>query len=252
MENRKNTLLIADDSSYNIELLTEIFKEKYRILTAKNGQEALDVMRSNIGEIDAVLLDVVMPVMDGYQVLMDMNMDDNLKYLPVIVITADDDIESEHKAFDYGAYDFITRPFNLKTMRQRVDGMFHQLDIEKMRTENDRLTKETETGKRLSALMDNLPGGVAIIETDGKTADCTYFNSSVPKLFHMTDEEFSEQFKGDICRDWLGTFVVKAARGNKFDYAFSSEDKNGELCWIRLIARVWTERAPKSFILRIS
>lgn len=236
MENRKNTLLIADDSSYNIELLTEIFKEKYRILTAKNGQEALDVMRSNIGEIDAVLLDVVMPIKDGYQVLMDMNMDENLKYLPVIVITADDDIESEHRAFDYGAYDFITRPFNLKTMRQRVDGMFHQLDIEKMRTENDRLLKETETGKRLSALMDNLPGGVAIIETDGNTANCTYFNSSVPKLFHMTDDEFTAQFKEEERRDWLNTFVAKAGQGNKFDYAFSSEDKNGELCWIRLIA----------------
>lgn len=236
MENRKNTLLIADDSSYNIELLTEIFKEKYRILTAKNGREALDIMRSNIGEIDAVLLDVVMPIMDGYQVLMDMNMDENLKYLPVIVITADDDIESEHKAFDYGAYDFITRPFNIKTMRQRVDGMFHQLDIEKMRTENDRLLKETETGKRLSALMDNLPGGVAIIETDGKTAGCTYFNSSVPKLFHMTDDEFTAQFNGKECSDWIKTFMVKAEKGNKFDYAFSSEDKDGELCWIRLIA----------------
>ena len=59
-------------------------------------------MRSNIGEIDAVLLDVVMPIKDGYQVLMDMNMDENLKYLPVIVITADDDIESEHRACGKG------------------------------------------------------------------------------------------------------------------------------------------------------
>ena len=95
MENRKNTLLIADDSSYNIELLTEIFKEQYRLFTAVNGQQALDVMRSNIGEIDAVLLDIVMPIKDGYEVLMDMNMDESLKYIPVIVITADDDIESE-------------------------------------------------------------------------------------------------------------------------------------------------------------
>lgn len=245
MENRKNTLLIADDSTYNIELLTEIFKEKYRILTARNGQEALDVMRSNIGEIDAVLLDVVMPVKDGYQVLMDMNMDSDLKYLPVIVITADNDIESEHKAFDYGAYDFITRPFNLKTMRQRVDGMFHQLDIEKMRSENDMLLKEKETGRRLSALIDNLPGGVAIIETDGKTAGCVYYNGSVPKLFHMTDEEFSAQFGEEKYCEWLDTFVENAKQSNKFDYAFSSEDKNGEICWIRLIASGMERKGSK-------
>ena len=75
MENKKNTLLIADDSSYNIELLTEIFNEQYRIFTAENGQQALEVMRANIGEIDAVLLDIVMPIKDGYGVLMDMNMD---------------------------------------------------------------------------------------------------------------------------------------------------------------------------------
>ena len=194
MENKKNTLLIADDSSYNIELLTEIFNEQYRIFTAENGQQALEVMRANIGEIDAVLLDIVMPIKDGYGVLMDMNMDENLKYIPVIVITADDDIESEHKAFDYGAYDFITRPFNIKTLKQRVDGMFRHLDIEKIRRENDRLLKETQTDKRMSALLDNLPGGAAIIETDGKTAECTYFNNSAPKLFHMTDGEFVSQF----------------------------------------------------------
>ncbi len=239
MENKKNTLLIADDSSYNIELLTEIFNEQYRIFTAENGQQALEVMRANIGEIDAVLLDIVMPIKDGYGVLMDMNMDENLKYIPVIVITADDDIESEHKAFDYGAYDFITRPFNIKTLKQRVDGMFRHLDIEKIRRENDRLLKETQTDKRMSALLDNLPGGAAIIETDGKTAECTYFNNSAPKLFHMTDGEFVSQFETDDPKnysEWLSVFIAKAIEEKKLDYSFSVKDNGGEVCRIRLIA----------------
>lgn len=239
MENRKNTLLIADDSSYNIELLTEIFNEQYRIFTAENGQQALEVMRANIGEIDAVLLDIVMPIKDGYGVLMDMNMDENLKYIPVIVITADDDIESEHKAFDYGAYDFITRPFNIKTLKQRVDGMFRHLDIEKIRGENDRLLKETQTDKHMSALLDNMPGGAAIIETDGKTAECTYFNNSAPKLFHMTDGEFVSQFETDDPKnysEWLGVFIAKAMEEKKLDYSFSVKDNGGEICRIRLIA----------------
>lgn len=236
MENRKNTLLIVDDTDYNIELLSHIFKESYHIITAKNGRQALEIMRSRLSEIDAVLLDVVMPEMDGYQVLLDMSMDENLKYLPVIVITADGDPESEHKAFDYGAYDFITRPFNFTTVEQRVHGLFRQRELEKMRNENEELKREAETEKHLSALMDNLPGGVAIIETDGSMAECTYFNSSVPKLFHMTDEEFMAEFTRENAAEWLKTFIGHSSDGSKFDYAFSVKDRDGVDCWIRMIA----------------
>ncbi|MBD5104772.1 MAG: EAL domain-containing protein [Ruminococcaceae bacterium] len=246
MENRKNTLLIVDDTDYNIELLSNIFQESYRILTAKNGRQALEIMRSRPDEIDAVLLDVVMPEMDGYQVLLDMSMDEHLKYLPVIVITADGDPESEHKAFDYGAYDFITRPFNFTTVEQRVHGVFRQRELEKMRSENEELKREAETEKHLSALMDNLPGGVAIIETDGSIAECTYFNSSVPKLFHMTDEEFAAEFTAENAAEWLKTFMGHAADGSKFDYAFSVKDKDGEDCWIRMIASGIEEKGNRT------
>lgn len=245
MENRKNTLLIVDDTDYNIELLSEIFEESYRILTAKNGRLALEVMRSNAGKIDAVLLDIVMPEMDGYQVLLDMSMDEQLKYIPVIVITADDDPESEHKAFDYGAFDFITRPFNITTVEQRVHALFHQRELEKIRLENEELKKEAETEKHLSAIMNNLPGGVAIIETDGKSAECTYFNSPVPKLFHKTDEEFLSEFDAEKTPDWLNSFIVRASGGKKFDYAFSVKDKDGIDCWIRLIASGIEEKGSR-------
>ncbi|MCM1055628.1 MAG: EAL domain-containing protein [Bacteroides sp.] len=245
MDNRKNTLLIVDDTDYNIELLSEIFQESYRILTAKNGRQALEIMRGRYDEIDAVLLDIVMPEMDGYQVLLDMSMDENLKYLPVIVITADNDPESEHKAFDYGAYDFITRPFNFTTVEQRVHGLFHKRELEKMRIENEELKKEAETEKHLSALMDNLPGGVAIIETDGSIAECTYFNSSVPKLFHMTDSEFLAEFSAENVGEWLKTFMRRASEGGKFDCAFSVKDKDGEDCWIRLIASGIEEKGTR-------
>ena len=241
MENRENTLLITDDSPYNIELLTEIFQEHYRIFTAENGQEALDVMRNNIGEIDAVLLDINMPVKDGYQVLMDMNMDEKLKYLPVIVITADDDIESEYKAFDYGAYDFITRPFNFKTLKQRVDSMFNQLDIEKIRLENERLIKEAQTEKRMSAVADNLPCGVAVIETDGITAECTYYNSMALELFHMSSDEFFKLFEKnsetDKYADWLSALINASTKEKKIDFYFLHTIQSEHISrWIQLLA----------------
>lgn len=236
MENRKNTILIVDDTDYNIELLTHVFKESCRILTAKNGRLALEVMRRYADRIDAVLLDIVMPEMDGYQVLLDMGMDEKLKHLPVIVITADDDPESEYKAFDYGAYDFITRPFNIKTVKQRVDALFHRRELERIHSEHAQLVEAAETEKRLSALMENLPGGVAIIETDGKKAECTYYNSAVPKLFRKSDEEFLADFASDKTEMWVEEFIEKAQSGRKFDYSFSVKDKNDSTCWIRMIA----------------
>lgn len=242
-ENRTKTLLIIDDTEYNIELLTDVFKSSYNILTAKNGKDGLDTMRENADKIDVVLLDVVMPEMDGYQVLLEMSMDETIKYIPVIVITSNDDTESEHKAFDYGAFDFITRPFNLKTLEYRVNSVFHKIDLDRITYENEQLKKAAETKKQLSALMDNLPGGVAIIATDGNHAECTYFNHPVPKLLHMSEDEFSSAFvkkDGEEYRHWIKSFIEHAKNECKFDFTFSvTKDDDA---WVRIIASALSEK----------
>lgn len=244
---REKTLLIIDDTSYNIELLTDVFRGSYRILSAGNGKDGLDIMRSNVGEIDVVLLDIVMPEMDGYQVLLEMSMDEKLKYIPVVVITASDDPESEHQAFDYGAFDFITRPFNLKTLKYRVNSVFHKIELDRTLYENEQLKKAAETERHLSALMDNLPGGVAIISTEGVKAECTYFNSPVPKLLCMEDKEFTEGFGKDPKEydPWLRRFIDLAKIESKFDFAFCVGGSGEHEVWVRMIASALGENDGK-------
>lgn len=222
MNNYQRTILIVDDSPHNIELISELFKNSYNILTAQSGKEALKVMGEN-DSIDAVLLDILMPEMDGYQVLEIMQKDERLKFIPVIVITSDRDTEAEYKAFELGAVDFICRPFNIKTVEKRVNSVIRQLELDNVRAENLKLKSEAKSERHLSALMGNLPGGVAIIETDGHTAECTYYNKSVPKLFGMSDDEFIKEFKKSKKPQWLKDFMNKAKDGSRISYDFSIE-----------------------------
>lgn len=92
-ENGKNksVILIVDDSEINREMLSEILKDDYDILEAPNGAEAITVIREHDREIDLVLLDIVMPVMDGFEVLALMNKYKWIDYIPVIMISAEGD-----------------------------------------------------------------------------------------------------------------------------------------------------------------
>ncbi|MDE6579242.1 MAG: response regulator, partial [Ruminiclostridium sp.] len=223
MDKLKHTLLIVDDAEINLAILTEIFEGKYNILTASNGEQALETMRTH-SDIDVVLLDLIMPEMSAYQVLDIMREDERLRFLPVIVITARDDTETEYKVFELGAVDFISRPFKSSLVEKRVDSVIHQLELGNIKSENQRLHEE-ESKKRLSALMNNLPGGVAIIETDGKTAKCTYYNGSVPNLFGFTPEEFLKEFEEKETPKWIKDFSAKSQMQDRLSFDFSVEIK---------------------------
>lgn len=225
MDKFNHTLLIVDDAEINLELLTEIFKDSYNILTANNGEAALGIMKEN-PDIDVVLLDIVMPKMNGYQVLETMKKDEKLRFLPVIIITSSDDSETEVKAIELGAVDFISRPFNAKTVKIRVSNVISQHELEEIKIENQRLKKEAETEKHLSALMGNLPGGVAVIETDGKTSQCTYYNHSVPILFGLTGDEFVWLISNKRPPLWVKTFAERAQKENHISFDFSVTVKN--------------------------
>ena len=112
-ENGKNksVILIVDDSEINREMLSEILKDDYDILEAPNGAEAITVIKEHDREIDLVLLDIVMPVMDGFEVLALMNKYKWIDYIPVIMISAEGDSSYIKKAYDLGVTDFIRRPY---------------------------------------------------------------------------------------------------------------------------------------------
>ena len=122
---RRPLVLVVDDQEINRDALEVILGEGYEIICAENGQEALDIMRGRGGELSVVLLDLMMPVMSGYEVLKAVREDETLKQIPVIVLTADKSAELE--ALQLGAADFITKPFDMPEVIQARVGRIIEL-----------------------------------------------------------------------------------------------------------------------------
>jgi class 3 adenylate cyclase len=143
-------LVVEDNEVHRTTLTTRLERDGHRVTTAENGLRALDLMRSQ--PFDVVLLDIVMPEMDGYQVLKHIKADPTLQHLPVIVITAVDDTESAVRCIEMGADDFLTKPFDLVILRARINAGLtkkglHDLEqqhVEEMARLNQRLEARVE------------------------------------------------------------------------------------------------------------
>ena len=116
----KQQVLIVDDSAMNRMILAEILGSDYRILEASNGEEGLTLLRQDPRGIALVLLDIHMPVMDGFEVLTAMNRSHIIEDVPVIMISSEDGEASIRRAYELGASDYVNRPFDAKVVYQRV------------------------------------------------------------------------------------------------------------------------------------
>jgi len=112
-------ILIVDDESNNISVLSEILKGKYAVVAALNGKTSLELARQE-PQPDLILLDIIMPEMDGYQVCTALKADKRTASIPVIFVTAMKDVEDEAKGFTVGAVDYITKPISSSIVRARV------------------------------------------------------------------------------------------------------------------------------------
>ena len=124
----KLKILIVDDSELNRELLASMLEDEYEIYQVENGKKAIDILEENREQFKLVLLDINMPVMDGYEVLSIMKRRKWLDKLPVIVISAEISGESVKKAYELGASDYFVRPFNVAIVLRRVRNMITLYD----------------------------------------------------------------------------------------------------------------------------
>lgn len=113
-------ILIVDDSEMNRAILSEMLGNEYEIIEAEDGAQAIAVLQKHSVELSLVLLDIVMPVMDGYGVLEVMNKNRWIKDVPVIMISAENSSASMDRAYELGVTDFISRPFDAMIVRRRV------------------------------------------------------------------------------------------------------------------------------------
>ncbi|MFC3093929.1 two-component system response regulator [Alteromonas sediminis] len=137
----KATVLVVDDTPENIDVLTGVLKSHYKVKAALNGKVALK-LASGKNRPDLILLDIMMPDMDGYEVCQKLKSDPVTAKIPVIFVTAKSEIEDEQKGFDLGAVDYITKPVSppivlarVKTQLAMFDQARHLENLVKKRTE---------------------------------------------------------------------------------------------------------------------
>ena len=119
----KRKILVVEDNELNREILTEILSEKYDVMTAENGEIGLKMMSAYYRELSAVLLDVYMPVCDGFEFLERIKEDVMLSSIPVIVTTGSSRAEDEEYCLELGAVDFISKPYNAKLVKSRLNSV---------------------------------------------------------------------------------------------------------------------------------
>ncbi len=121
------TLLIVDDTKENLSILLELLGEEYDVIPVTNGKEALDIVKEE--KIDLILLDVMMPEMDGFEVCKILKEDTETKDIPIIFITAKTDEDSIEKAYEIGGSDYVTKPFRPRELKARVK---RELELQKL------------------------------------------------------------------------------------------------------------------------
>lgn len=119
-QSEKPSVLIVDDSEMNRIILNEMLKDEYRVLEADNGRTALDMVDRYGDELSLVLLDIIMPGMNGFGVLGELSRRTVADSLPVIMISSEDSDDVVLRAYELGASDYINRPFNARVVRRRV------------------------------------------------------------------------------------------------------------------------------------
>ena len=147
----KPRILIVDDMPENIRMLMEILKDDYATIPAKNGETALNKASAHPGP-DLILLDIMMPGLDGYQVCERLKTCENTLDIPVIFITAVSEVMDDAKAFDLGAADYVTKPFNPATVKARVRS---QIKLKRAMSELQELYKMALDANPLTGLPGN-------------------------------------------------------------------------------------------------
>lgn len=145
-------VLVVDDNEMNRDLLSRhLVRLGHTFTLAEDGVEALNILRSV--HIDLVLLDLIMPRMDGFQVLKEIKADPELQNRPVIMLSAESELDSINRCIELGAEDYLLKPFNVVLLRSRIE---HSLEREHLLETQESVAAETTLGEALAIVADSL------------------------------------------------------------------------------------------------
>lgn len=149
---QKEMILVVDDQMTNLKILSSILSKEYSLGIANSGENAMKYLASNTP--DLILLDIMMPEMDGYEVCQKIKQNEDYQDIPIIFLTAKTDIDDVVKGFEYGAVDYITKPFNISELKVRVR---NHLNLQAARNElkeaNQKLKKINQEKDRFFSII---------------------------------------------------------------------------------------------------
>ncbi len=153
----KMEILIVDDIPSNIKILGETLKSEYKIRSAKDGAKALELIERR--QPDMVLLDIMMPDLDGYEVCKILKSREHTKHIPVIFISAMDDVKDETRGFELGAVDYITKPFKPVIVQSRIRA---HMELKRNRMQLEKMVKECKiAGEEIRLLNQKLENQIS-------------------------------------------------------------------------------------------
>lgn len=208
--NFRPRLLIVDDEPFNVQLLSRIFERSCEVVSAKNGHEALE--RLVQADFDVVLLDIMMPKLNGLDALKIIRQSADLSILPVILISAVDDKDDIRRGISLGANDYIPKPFDVDIVQARVNT---QIRIKRLSDERRRLIVELQSANAMKARMmqvashdlknpiNNIRMALAVLERQIPDSE------GVKKMLRMADHSFDEMMA--VINDFLSSSIARSS-----------------------------------------
>ncbi|MDO5562473.1 MAG: EAL domain-containing protein [Synergistaceae bacterium] len=206
----KRKILVVDDNEISRLTLRETLRDEYEVLEAENGKDALELMHRTHKLLSAVLIDIIMPEMDGYELLKNIRKNAMLRQVPTIVVTGDTAIGTEEKALSLGATDFVTKPYNIPIVKQRIKNIINLRETSSIinSLQRDRLTgvydREAFLDKAGSMIAAQGPGYYVLscLDVDKfKVINEKYGMAKGDEILKFLAETFNKGFSelGGIC-----------------------------------------------------
>lgn len=200
----KPTILIVDDGIQNIRVLSEFLKNEFRIIAATNGEESL--FRANaIPQPDAILLDIMMPDMDGYEVCRRLKADKATTNIPIIFMSAMAELTDEIKGLELGAVDYITKPYSLPIVRSRLQT---HVQLKQARFDAIRAARFAAAGQLAAGIAHEINTPLQYI-----TANIGYIQNEVSGLFNTIRESKSIDLQAACAESELQEAIIDLRRG---------------------------------------